>query len=98
YTGVQDYTDYLPGNRAFYEPNQNPQPEPWTGWPTYTGLMDRAQQMFTAAGLKVPSYVAFGNHDGLAQGNQKANASFEAIGTGCAKPVGGTGISGGTGA
>jgi metallophosphoesterase (TIGR03767 family) len=96
YTGVQDYTDYPPGNQAFYDPNSPA--GPWASWPTYTGLMDRAQRTFTAAGLKVPSYVAFGNHDGLAQGNQKANASFEAIGTGCAKPVGGTGIGGGAGA
>ena len=64
----------------------------------YAGLMDRAQRSFAAAGLKVvPSYVAFGNHDGLAQGNQKATAAFEAIGTGCAKPVGGTGIGGAPG-
>ena len=64
----------------------------------YPGLMDRAQRPFAAAGLKVPCYVAFGNHDGLAQGNQKATAAFEAIATGCAKPVGGTGLGGGPGA
>ena len=49
--------------------------------------MDRAQQPFTAAGLAVPSYVVFGNHDGLVQGNQAANASFEEIATGCLKPM-----------
>ena len=50
--------------------------------------MDKAQQSFTAAGLKVPSYVAFGNHDGLVQGNAAANAAFEAVATGCLKPIG----------
>ena len=39
--------------------------------------MDKAQQAFTAAGLDVPSYVAFGNHDALVQGNAAANAAFE---------------------
>jgi metallophosphoesterase (TIGR03767 family) len=96
YTGVQDYDDYPPGNEAFYDPDQPS--GSWAGWPAYAGLMDRAQRSFAAAGLKVPSYVAFGNHDGLAQGNQKAIAPFESIGTGCAKPVGGTGIGGGAGA
>ena len=59
------------------------------GWPEYPGLMDRAQQPFTAAGLAVPSYVVFGNHDGLVQGNQAANASFEQVATGCMKPMDG---------
>jgi hypothetical protein len=49
--------------------------------------MDRAQQPFQAAGLKVPSYVAFGNHDALVQGNQAANKEFEEIVTGCVKPM-----------
>ena len=49
--------------------------------------MDRAQQPFTAAGLDVPSYVAFGNHDGLVQGNLAANAVFEKVATGCIKPL-----------
>lgn len=93
YTGIQDYSDYTPGNSSFYDPN-----EPrgaYQGWPRYTGLMDRAQRPFQAQGLKVPSYVAFGNHDGLAQGNEKAVREFETIGTGCAKPVAGSSIGGG---
>ena len=49
--------------------------------------MDRAQQPFAAAGLAVPSYVAFGNHDALVQGNQAANAAFEQVATGCMKPM-----------
>ncbi len=49
--------------------------------------MDRAQQSFTAAGLDVPSYVTFGNHDGLVQGNVAAKTVFETVGTGCIKPL-----------
>jgi metallophosphoesterase (TIGR03767 family) len=85
YTGVQDYDDYLLDNENFYDPDQ-----PigrYAGWPSYPGLLDRAQQPFTAEGLRVPSYVAFGNHDALVQGNEDAVAAIEAIATGCAKPL-----------
>jgi metallophosphoesterase (TIGR03767 family) len=84
YTGVQDYDDY-PATDAFYDPD-----EPtgrWSAWPNYPGLMNRAQQPFTAAGLNVPSYIAMGNHDSLTQGNAAENAGYEAIGTGCVKPM-----------
>jgi metallophosphoesterase (TIGR03767 family) len=87
YTGVQDYNDYIEGpNPYFYDPND---PKGlFAGFPSYPNLMDQAQKPFTAAGLDVPSYVAFGNHDGLAQGNQSYNAAFEAVATGCLKPTG----------
>jgi metallophosphoesterase (TIGR03767 family) len=86
YTGVQDYDDYFEGPAPyFYDPDE-PRGAA-SGWPQYPGLMDRAQQPFNATGLGVPSYVAFGNHDGLVQGNQAANASFEQVATGCVKPM-----------
>jgi metallophosphoesterase (TIGR03767 family) len=86
YTGVQDFNDYFEGPfPPFYDPN-NPIGE-FTGWPSYPGLMNRAQQSFNAAGVAVPSYVAFGNHDGLVQGNQAANGLFELVATGCIKPM-----------
>jgi Calcineurin-like phosphoesterase len=89
YTGVQDYNDYYEGpDPQFYDPN-HPTGE-WSGWPTYTGMMDAAQRPFTAVGLSVPSYVAFGNHDALVQGNQAANQSFEQVATGCIKPLTGS--------
>jgi metallophosphoesterase (TIGR03767 family) len=82
YTGVQDYDDY-------YESGDHYDPDDPRGrygaWPAYPGLMDRAQQPFHAAGTAVPSYVTFGNHDGLVQGNAWATAGYEAIATGCAK-------------
>ena len=83
YTGVQDYDDYQ-ATDAFYDPDVPT--GRWAAWPRYPGLMDRAQQPFSAAGLNVPSYVAFGNHDGLTQGNAAENAGYEAIATGCLKP------------
>ncbi|MDX6622561.1 MAG: hypothetical protein QOE75_493 [Solirubrobacterales bacterium] len=87
YTGVQDYDDYIEGPYPeFYDPD-SPQ-GPHSAWPKYPGLMDRAQESFGAAGLDVPSYVAFGNHDALVQGNAMANAAFEAVAMGCLKPIG----------
>ena len=86
YTGVQDFRDYAEGTQpSFYDPSDVR--GFFAGWPSYPGLMDRGQQPFTAAGVKVPSYVAFGNHDGLVQGNQAANRSFEDVATGCMKPM-----------
>jgi metallophosphoesterase (TIGR03767 family) len=85
YTGVQDYDDYLLDNSNFYDPDQ-PIGQ-YADWPRYPGLMDRAQQPFEAQGLKVPSYLAFGNHDLLVQGNEDANAAFEEVATGCVKPL-----------
>lgn len=87
YTGVQDYNDYFEGTfPEFYDPNSPAGPH--AAWPKYPSLMDQAQKSFTAAGLDVPSYVAFGNHDALVQGNAAANAAFEAVATGCLKPIG----------
>ncbi len=87
YTGVQDYDDYFEGTfPEFYDPDSPAGPH--AAWPKYPGLMDKAQQSFTANGLDVPSYVAFGNHDALVQGNAAANAAFEQVATGCLKPMG----------
>jgi 3',5'-cyclic AMP phosphodiesterase CpdA len=86
YTGVQDYDDYVEGPSPYFYDPDDPRGSA-AGWPSYPGLMDRAQQPFTAAGLAVPSYVAFGNHDALVQGNQAANTAFEQVATGCAKTM-----------
>ncbi len=93
YTGVQDYSDYSKLG-DYYDPD-----EPlgtFGAWPRYPGLMDRAQVGFQPEGLRVPTYVARGNHDGLVQGNAASNNAFERIGTGCDKPwaVSGGGFSG----
>ncbi len=86
YTGVQDYDDYVEGaTPQFYDPDLPA--GAFAGWPGYPGLMDRAQQPFQAAGLDVPSYITFGNHDALVQGNAAANAAYESVSTGCVKPM-----------
>jgi hypothetical protein len=82
YTGVQDKDDFLEGPH-FYDPDSPSGPH--AGWPRWPGLMDRAQAAFAASGLRVPSYLAFGNHDGLVQGNAAAVAPYELVGTGCLK-------------
>jgi metallophosphoesterase (TIGR03767 family) len=87
YTGVQDYDDYaVPGN-IFYDPEDPRGVYAQRGWPVYPYLLDRAQQPFQAEGLRVPSYVAFGNHDALAQGNEDPIAPYEEVATGCIKPI-----------
>jgi metallophosphoesterase (TIGR03767 family) len=86
YTGVQDYDDWFEGPfPEFYDPDSPAGPH--AAWPKYPGLMNKAQQAFTATGLSVPSYVAFGNHDALVQGNAAANVAFEQVATGCLKPM-----------
>jgi metallophosphoesterase (TIGR03767 family) len=86
YTGVQDPADYP--NAPYYQPDLATQTAArYLGFPQYTGLMNRAQQSFTAAGLDVPSYVTFGNHDALVQGNVAAKTVFETVATGCIKPL-----------
>ena len=88
YAGVQDYADY-PGapNTNFWDPENLQGNFASEGWPTYPGLMDRAQEQFDAVGVEVPTYVVFGNHDMLAQGTVASNNGFEEIGTGCVKPL-----------
>ncbi len=91
YTGVQDDGDVLESGR-FYDPNRPS--GTFAAWPRYPGLMDRAQLPFEAAGLKRPSYVAFGNHDGTVQGNLHALAPLDALARGCVKPLSLAGLSG----
>jgi uncharacterized repeat protein (TIGR01451 family) len=93
YTGVQDYDDYPGGigNTYFYDPDEVVGDWAEAGWPTYTGLMDRAQQLsFMPEGLDMPFYVTNGNHDVLVQGNEDANQAFEDIALGCFKALGTT--------
>ena len=70
---------------GFWDPDVGA-PGPYAAFPRYPGLMERAQNAFTAEGLKVPWYIARGNHDGLIQGNAPASTDlFRAIATGCLK-------------
>ena len=97
YTGVQDRNDWpAPTMGYFYDPDQpDPTPvpanpgfvNPFSGFPSYPNLLDRAQKPFTPVGLKVPGYVLFGNHDGLVQGNAWGNTAFDDLAQGCLKPI-----------
>jgi len=90
YTGVQDYDDYDESQTPLYYDPDDPR-DLYAAWPTYTGLMDRAQQIeIDPEGLDVPSYVTNGNHDVLTQGNEDANNEFERIATGCLKVLAST--------
>jgi hypothetical protein len=91
YTGVQDYDDYDEPTVAplYYDPDE-PRGQ-YAEWPTYPGLMDRAQQIvFPATGLDVPFFITNGNHDVLVQGNEDANQEFERIALGCEKVLAST--------
>jgi metallophosphoesterase (TIGR03767 family) len=92
YTGVQDYADYpnAPTDRfdGFWDPSRPPPDasSPFASFPRYPGLMDRAMSPFSAAGLKVPFFVARGNHDGEVQGNYAATFPLaRALIAGCRK-------------
>jgi metallophosphoesterase (TIGR03767 family) len=84
YTGVQDRDDLA--DERFYDPDSPS--GPFSAWPRYPGILDRAQRPFDAAGLEVPSYVALGNHDVLVQGNAAATAGYVRISRGCVKALG----------
>jgi len=91
YTGVQDYSDWPgePANRydQFWDPDQAPPSasSPYAAWPRYPGLMDRAQQVFTAEGLNVPWYTTRGNHDTIWQGTFLPPAAIKLLLTSCFK-------------
>jgi metallophosphoesterase (TIGR03767 family) len=91
YTGPQDYSDWPgePADRydAFWDPDQAPPDasSPYAAWPRYPGLLDRAQQMFTAEGLDVPWYTARGNHDTIWQGTFLAPGAIKLLITSCFK-------------
>ena len=91
YTGVQDDQDVLESGR-FYDPDRPS--GAFRAWPSYPGLMDRAQVPFEAAGLKRPSYVALGNHDATVQGNLHALQALDDLAKGCVKPLSLSGLSG----
>jgi hemolysin type calcium-binding protein len=90
YMGVQDYDDLGFKAPDYYDPDE-PFGDQYGTFPTWPGLMDRAQSLtFTPVGLRrngtpVPTYVSNGNHDGLVQGNEDAIKAFEDIATGCFK-------------
>lgn len=55
------------------------------GFPRVPGLLDEARKPFKAAGLKMPWLAAYGNHDGLVQGNFPQSFQLGALSTGALK-------------
>ncbi len=95
YMGVQDYDDLGFQAPDYYDPDE-PFGDQYGTFPTWQGLMDRAQSLsFVPVGLRrgdtpVPTYLSNGNHDGLVQGNEDAVKAFEDLATGCFKVAGST--------
>ena len=90
YEGVAD------GNNPYYDPAYwHPHGTPLFktddiyrkryGFPKVPGLLDAARTPFVARGLDMPWYSAFGNHDGLVQGNFPQNLQLSLLSTGALK-------------
>jgi metallophosphoesterase (TIGR03767 family) len=52
------------------------------GFPVVSGLLDAARAPFQAAGIGMPWYAVYGNHDGLVQGNVPASPLLQQLATG----------------
>ncbi len=58
------------------------------GFPRVPGLLDAVRRPFTATGVGMAWYAAYGNHDGLIQGNAPLDGPFSKISTGDTKIIG----------
>ena len=85
YEGVQ-----ASGDLSYWHPDPAVQDRYKTvfGFPSRAGFLDAALAQFDAIGLGVPWYSAYGNHDGLIQGNFPENTPMERIALGPVKPTG----------
>ncbi|HEU4810787.1 MAG TPA: TIGR03767 family metallophosphoesterase [Nocardioides sp.] len=92
YEGVMD-GDPTYYDTHYWHPDGTPdgladdRPRAELGFPTVPGLLDAARRPFRARGLDVPWYTAFGNHDGLSQGNFPETTQFGTVATGPLKLV-----------
>jgi metallophosphoesterase (TIGR03767 family) len=92
YEGVMD------GNAAYYDTHywhpdgtpagaQDDEPHTRYGFPRVPGLLAASRRPFDAAGLRIPWVSAFGNHDGLVQGNFPRTLPLSAVATGPLKLI-----------
>ena len=86
YEGVMD--DVSPDPYYWHPETGSGAPTSVFGFPTVPGLLDAARAPFAATGLGVPWYTAYGNHDGLVQGNVPRSPLFQQIATGPLKLTG----------
>ncbi|MFL6118152.1 hypothetical protein [Actinophytocola sp.] len=91
YEGVPDDAAY---DVRYWHPNGTPAgqaddlPRARFGFPVVPGLLDAARRPFRAAGLDMPWLTAYGNHDGLIQGNLPAIPELAPLAVGNRKIVG----------
>ena len=92
YEGVAD-NNALYYDRHYWHPDAPPPlrqpdiPKSRYGFPTVPGLLDAVRRPFRAEGLAMPWYSAFGNHDGLSQGNFPQTLQFNTVAVGKLKLV-----------
>lgn len=88
YEGVADAASY---DVHYWHPDLPPagqKPDVYKsvfGFPQIPGLLDSARKPFTSKGLRMPWYAAFGNHDGLVQGNFPQSLPLTLVATGALK-------------
>ncbi|HEU5471051.1 MAG TPA: TIGR03767 family metallophosphoesterase [Actinophytocola sp.] len=90
YEGVADQVAY---DVRYWHPDGTPAGQPDDlprarfGFPTVPGLLDAARRPFRARGLNLPWLTAYGNHDGLIQGNLPPLPALGPLATGNRKIV-----------
>jgi metallophosphoesterase (TIGR03767 family) len=91
--GVQD-DDPAYYDPAYWHPHGAPAgkgadlPRSQRGFPVVPGLLDAARRPFRTPGLDIPWYSAFGNHDGLSQGNfPAATLQLDVVAQGALKVI-----------
>ncbi len=80
YEGVMD--DVAPDPYYWHPESGSGNPTSVYGFPAVPGLLDAARAPFQATGLGLPWYAAYGNHDGLVQGNVPRSPLLQSLATG----------------
>ncbi len=91
YEGVADHASY---DVRYWHPDGTPAgqaddlPRSRYGYPRVPGLLDAVRRPFNATGLRMPWLTAYGNHDGLIQGNLPPIPALAPLAVGGSKIVG----------